>query len=175
MAAALVLSACGSPDASTRSTSGSATLSSQSPLPAGPIPSPLATMVCKKKAQHEIAEVLGVTAVVGPRTWIDHRYSCPYEYPSGRFVLSIQELSSWSQTLDYYHGLAKQLGDSQTLPNLGQGAYQTTNGSVVVRKDWKVLVVDISHLPTPFGVPPTSASDVAVTVADVILGCWSGD
>ena len=50
-----------------------------------------------------------------------------------------------------------------------------TDGSVVVRKDWKVLLVDDSALPTQFGVPPTSASDIAVTVADVILGCWAGD
>jgi hypothetical protein len=46
---------------------------------------------------------------------------------------------------------------------------------VVVRKDWKVLVVDSSGLPAQFGVPPTSSGDVAVTVGDVILGCWAGD
>jgi hypothetical protein len=46
---------------------------------------------------------------------------------------------------------------------------------VVVRKDWKVLLVDSSKLPPQFGVPATPSGDVAVTVADVILGCWSGD
>jgi hypothetical protein len=46
---------------------------------------------------------------------------------------------------------------------------------VVVRKDWKVLLVDSSGLPAQFGVPSTSSGDVAVTVADVILGCWAGD
>jgi hypothetical protein len=46
---------------------------------------------------------------------------------------------------------------------------------MVVRKDWKILTVDISGLPAQFGRPPTSRGDVAVTVADVILACWSGD
>jgi len=36
-------------------------------------------------------------------------------------------------------------------------------------------VVDNSGLPAQFGVPPTSSGAVAVTVADVILGCWAGD
>ena len=58
---------------------------------------------------------------------------------------------------------------------LGEGAFQTTSGSVVVRKDWKVLLVNNAGLPAQFGVPPTSSGSVAVTVADVILGCWAGD
>jgi hypothetical protein len=35
--------------------------------------------------------------------------------------------------------------------------------------------VDVSGLPPQFGVPPTSATDVAFTLADLILGCWDGD
>lgn len=77
------------------------------------------------------------------------------------------------------HGVLRPTGDPTgnvgPLGNLGQGAFTTTDGSVVVRKDWKVLLVDISGLPARFGVPPTSAADVADTVADVILGCWAGD
>jgi hypothetical protein len=132
-------------------------------------------MVCQLKTQKELARVLGVKATEGPRTWIDHRYSCPYLYPNGKFVLSVQELSSWGQTLSYYHSLGRRLGDARSLANLGQGAFQTTNGSVVVRKDWKVLLVNVASLPDQFAVPPTSSGDVAVTVADVILGCWAGD
>ena len=68
-----------------------------------------------------------------------------------------------------------QLGNSGNINGLGQGAFQAGNGDVVVRKDWKVLLVDIKGLPAQFGVPPTPSDDVAVTVADVILGCWAGD
>ena len=108
-------------------------------------------------------------------TWVDHLYSCQYGYPTGSMELSVKELSSWAQTAAYYQLLAHQLGKTSDLENLGQGAFQTTDGSVVVRKDWKVLLVNIAGLPAQFGVPPTSSGDVAVTVADVILGCWAGD
>lgn len=167
--ALLACAACG-----TTAGSGGPT-TTEAPKPAGRTPSPIAVMVCRPKAQREIADALGLTATVGPRTWADHLYSCPYDYPDGSFTLSIKELSSWGQTLAYFHGIGAQLGDTGALPNLGQGAFQTTGGDVVVRKDWKVLLVDVAGLPAQFGVPPTSAGDVAVTVADVILGCWDGD
>jgi hypothetical protein len=132
-------------------------------------------MVCAPEAQREIAAALGVTAVVETPTWSGHLYSCRFTYPSGSFTLSVKELSSWAQTLAYFRGLGSSLGDVTTLPNLGQGGYETRDGSVAVRKDWKVLLVDIAGLPAQFGRPPTPSGNVAVTVADVILGCWSGD
>ena len=147
----------------------------QRPLPAGRTPSQISKMVCTREAQREIAQTLGVRASVSTPTWIEHTYSCRYRYPDGGFVLTIKELSSWSQTLAYYSGIGRNQGRTATVPNLGQGAFQTDNGSAVVRKDWKVLTVDISGLPPQFGRPPTSRGDVAVTVADVILACWSGD
>jgi len=130
-------------------------------------------MVCHAEAQ--MADALGIKATVTDKTWVDHRYTCDYVYPHGRFVLSVQEESSWSETFAYYRSLGRRLGNARTLANLGQGAFQTTDGSVVVRKDWKVLLVNIAGLPAQFAVPPTSRADVAVTVADVILGCWNGD
>lgn len=123
----------------------------------------------------DIASALGEKAAVSTPTWVDHLYSCRYGYTSGSMVLSIKELSSWAQTFAYFKNLGAQMGNARSLANLGQGAFQTTNGSVVVRKDWKILLVDITGLPAQFGVPPTSSGDVAVTVSDVILGCWAGD
>ncbi len=161
--------------AGTAGVSPAAATVAQRPLPAGRYPSPIALMVCRSKAQREFNEVLGVRATVSDRTWVDHKYSCRYGYPDGSFELSVKELSSWNQTLTYFHGLGAQLGDTQSLGNLGQGAFRTSGGDVVVRKDWKVLLVDVSGLPPQFGVPPTSATDVAFTVADLILGCWDGD
>jgi hypothetical protein len=149
--------------------------SSRRPLPAGPVPSEIAKMVCKPKAQREINETLGVHASVSTPTWIDHAYSCFYRYPDGEFEMTVKELSSWPQTLGYFADIARDQGRSTSIPNLGQGAYQTANGSAVVRKDWKILTVDISGLPPQFGKPPTSRGDVAVTVADLILACWAGD
>ncbi len=162
----MTLAACGSSGAES---------SARKPLPAGRLPSNIATEVCAREAQRDMKAALGMKASVPTKTWVDHTYSCPYEYPNGRFVLSVKELSSWAQTLAYFHSIGHQLGVSRTLANLGQGAFQVTNGSVVVRKDWKVLLVDVTGLPAQFGVPPTSSRAVAVTVADVILACWAGD
>jgi len=132
-------------------------------------------MVCAREAQQELAQALGVQATVEGRTWIAHRYSCSYVYADGKIGLSVQELSSWNETFAYFRGLGEQLGNTESLADLGQGAFRTDNGDVVVRKDWKVLLVDIGGLPNEFGNPPTSPSDVAYTVADVILACWAGD
>ena len=132
-------------------------------------------MVCAREAQRDIAETLGVRASVSTPTWVDHAYSCRYRYPDGAFVLTVKELSSWPQTLAYYTAIGKQQGRTATVANLGQGAFQTANGSTIVRKDWKILTVDISGLPAQFGKPPTSRADVAVTIADLILACWAGD
>jgi len=151
------------------------TPSTQAPRPAGANPSAIAVEVCARDAVSEIDSALGEKASVSTPTWVDHRYSCRYRYADGSIELSVKELSSWAETLQYFDSLATSLGKSRDLTGLGQGAFQTTDGSVVVRKDWKVLLVDSSGLPAQFGVPPTSSGDVAVTVGDVILGCWAGD
>lgn len=162
---------------STPNASRSTTATTVGPLPAGSTPSPLAVQICATQARVDIASSLGETATISTPTWsaAQHLYSCDYRYSSGSFTLSMKELSSWPQTYAYYDSLQTQLGKAMPLQNLGQGAFQTTDGSVVVRKDWKVLLVDSSGLPAQFGVPPTPSKDVAVTVADVILGCWAGD
>jgi hypothetical protein len=90
-------------------------------------------------------------------------------------TLSVKELSSYPETQAYFQTVQNGMGKTRDLPGLGQGAFQTTNGSVVVRKDYKVLLVDSAKLPAQFGVPRTSSGAVAVTVADLILGCWAGD
>ncbi|MGO8875708.1 MAG: hypothetical protein ACLQNG_08085 [Acidimicrobiales bacterium] len=177
-AVGLLASACGSSGSvATTEAPGASSVASttEAPQPAGKDPSAIAKMVCAPKAQGEIQRVLGVTAHVATPSWVDHLYSCRYEYPDGAFVLSVKELSSWPQTMTYFHSLGSSMGDTGPLGNLGQGAFTTSDGSVVVRKDWKVLLVDISPLPAQFGKPPTSRADVAYTVAALILGCWAGD
>ncbi|NMI01197.1 hypothetical protein [Pseudonocardia acidicola] len=149
--------------------------SSAAPLPAGADPSDISRMVCGK-AQPDIAAALGVTPVrVDTPAWVDHVYSCRYVYPTGSFVVSVKELSSWPETFAYVDGLGQQLGNTRELHGLGEGAFTTSNGSVVARKDWKVLLVDDSALPAQFGSPPTTPASTALIVANVIMGCWAGD
>ena len=49
----------------------------------------------------------------------------------------------------------------------------TTNGSVVVRKDNMVLLVDVQALPSMFGRPASARSETAEIVATTIMGCWT--
>ena len=116
LAISMAVAACGSTTSSTLA-------GVRSPLPAGTTPSRISKMVCSPKARSEIADALGVTAIVKTPTWSGHLYSCHYAYPNGTFTLSVKELSSWSQTLGYFRGLGTSLGDASTLPNLGQGGF----------------------------------------------------
>jgi hypothetical protein len=170
----------GGPGAGSSSSSGqkptkAVTSGNRTPLPAGKNPSPISVMVCSRRTRGEIAYALGMTATVPAPTWRDHLYSCHFDYPDGMLTLSVKELSSWSETYAWFASLKVRLGDRGALGNLGQGAFTTRDGGIVVRKDWKVLYVDISGLPPRFGKPATTRGEVAVTIADLILGCWAGD
>lgn len=153
-----------------------ATTVTVSPQPAGPTPSASAKLICSSEVQADLAYTLGEKPVAPVRpTWSNHVYACTYRYAHGEIALSVKELSSWAQTESYFHELALRYGETSTIAELGQGAFATRDGSVVVRKDWRVLYVDVAGLPAQFGSPPTSAADVAVTVADVVIACWTGN
>lgn len=143
--------------------------------PAGAKPSESARMVCAAEAQKDLASALGVasTSVTEP-TWADHVYSCRYMYQDGNFALSVKELSDRGGTTAYFTSLRAQLGESERLPGVAQGAFVTSDGSLVLRKDYKVLVVDTSGVPEPFGAGFTTRDQVAVGVGVTLLGCWTG-
>jgi hypothetical protein len=136
-------------------------------------------MICEPEAINDIYNsATGVKTVAPIRpTWVNHVYSCDYVYPNGAVMrLSVKEMSSPDQTTAYYDSLAQQLGKAPSQPSLslGQGAFVTKNGSLVVRKDYKVLLVDVSKLPQQFGVPADSRGNVAINVGVAIMGCWTG-
>jgi hypothetical protein len=141
--------------------------------PAGRNPSIASQMICNRETQANFRQSLGVppTQVTSP-TWVDHVYTCRYVYPSGVLTLSVKELSSAAETTSYYDQLGRALGRRPDRIALGQGAFLTTNGSLVVRKNYKVMDVDVSQLPTQFGSPPLVPSDVALSAAAIIMTCW---
>jgi hypothetical protein len=145
------------------------------PQAAGAAPSASAKMICAPETQAELAVALGVhtTQPVVP-AWTDHTYSCKYTYHNAVIALSVKELSNQAETDGYFTSLAHRLGQTQRLDTLGQGAFRTKNFSIVVRKDYKVLLVDISGLPAQFGAPPYSRGDVALIVASTVMNCWTG-
>jgi hypothetical protein len=170
---AVTLAACGSSSTATQPTS--STVETVKAHPAGVNPSKSARMVCEAEAQEDLANSLGVrvTTVTAP-TWADHVLSCTYVYPNGSFTLSVKELDSAKQTTEYVKQLRAQLGHKSGNIAIGQGAFETTNGSLVAPKDWKVLTVDVSKIPPRFGQPPITPTEVGLATADTIMGCWSG-
>ena len=105
-------------------------------------------------------------------TWSDHIYSCRYTYNKAVMVLSVKELSNKTETDAYFTSLKHRFGQVQ---DLGESAFTTKNRSLVVRKDYKVLLVDISGLPGRFGDPPSSRGKIAIKVGATIMNCWTGD
>jgi hypothetical protein len=140
-------------------------------------PSISAQMICQNEAKQEIADSATGVDTIKPLnpTWKNHIYSCDYVYPNGTMTLSVKELSNADETTAYFNELAQKLGKSKVQYNIGQGAFSTNNGSLVARKDYKVMLVDVSKLPASFGVPPDTREHVAINVASTIMNCWSGE
>src|SRR4051812_2914601 len=143
---------------------------------AGPNPSTSAKMVCSDEARNDIQASLGIKASrVSKPTWVrkNHVYSCTYVYPRGKIVLSVKELTNGTETTAYFDAVKRKYGTVQDLKGLGQGAWVLKNGDVVVRKDYKVLLVDVTHIPEHL-VPAMRRSDVAINIGAVIMSCWTG-
>jgi hypothetical protein len=132
-------------------------------------------MICESEVKNDLSSLLGVqpTQPIVP-TWKDHVYSCTYHYKGGALTLAVKELADKAATDAYFAEEAQKLGKSQKINGLGEPAFTTSNKSVVVRKDYKVMLVDISKVPAQFGNPPDSRENIALNVAATILGCWTG-
>jgi hypothetical protein len=180
----LVLAACGGSSNKSETTTTTTAAVGSSPTtvhvaePVSANPSKSAKMICEPEAQKDIYEsATGVktTSITTP-SWTDHVYSCTYVYPGGvKIALSVKELSNEAETTAYFNSLATSMNKKKDIPGLGQGAFQTGDGSMVVRKDYKVLTIDVSKLPQTFGVPAASRGDVAINVGATIMGCWTGE
>jgi hypothetical protein len=172
---ATALAGCGSSPSATSTTT--TTAARTATFTYGPTPSVSARMICRQETIEEIGhEAVGVPTISAPRaTWSHHRYTCTYRYANATMVLYVQALPTLSATRAFMAGLARTQGEAQTVANVGQGSFETTNGSAVSRKDNKVLVVDVSRLPPTFGRPPVTRADIALSVTDVIFACWRGD
>lgn len=132
-------------------------------------------MICEPEVKNDLSSLVGLqpNQPLSP-TWKDHVYSCTYHYKGGAITLSVKELTDKSSTDAYFDEQAQKLGKSEKINGLAQGAFTTSDKSVVVRKDYKVMLVDISKLPAQFGNPPDSRENIALNVAATIMGCWTG-
>jgi hypothetical protein len=177
LAAVVSLAACGGGSSKTSSPptgTQSAQPASVTYKPAGANPSISAKMICEAEAEGDIASALQIKTIrVTKPTWVDHVYSCAYVYSNGPIVLAVKELVNAADTTAYFNSLATKYGKRQTINGLAQGAFIANNDDVVVRKDYKVLLVDVSKVPKNFA-PATTRLDVAQNIAAVIMSCWTG-
>ena len=144
---------------------------------AGVGPSSKAKMICEVEAKKDIAHSgVGFDTIEPLRPAWDKAsriYSCDYVYAAGaKMTLSVKETSSAAATTVYFDSLAERLGKARSLFGTGEGAYTTIGGDIVVRKDSKVLLVDVSKLPRRFGKPADARDSIATNVAVIIMGCW---
>jgi hypothetical protein len=145
------------------------------PAQAGDGPSESATMICQPEATGEVAVALGIKTTTAPSaTWTDHVYTCRYMYQDGLMVLSVKELADEAATTAYLNAAQQSLPSSTAVRVLGQDGFAGPDGSLYLRKDFKVLHVDVSGLPDSVGQPPRKRADAAFTVAAVIMSCWTG-
>ena len=189
-AAALLLAGCASSRAATgpersgagsasSATASSATASSAMAMAPGGAtatkPSATALMVCGNDIRGKVQQVLRLAAP--PATtdgFVDGRYSCSYQLPPGPLVLSVQQSPSATAADSFFAGERVRLrGDG--LPGLGEAAFGTGAGTVMVVKDNETLTVDATGLPAVFGSQQQKRTDLAYEIASDVLGCWTGD
>lgn len=136
-------------------------------------PSDAAHLVCTGTAENEITGALGIrtTEPLAP-TWTDHVYACRYAFADGSMRLSVKDLPDDAGTTAWFDSLHIAATGSTALSGMGDGAFQEPNGTVVVRKDHAVLVVDVAALPATVGKPVRPRATAARTVAQTVLICW---
>ena len=176
LVAVLAFAACGSSsNAGSSTTTNALQLSSPSYEKAKPNPSISARMICQTEVRGEIAQALSVTETRVVPSWDkqQHLYSCTYVYPHGKIVLSVKEMSSEGETTAYFDSVKKKYGTKSSVVGLAQGAWLLKNDDVVVRKDYKVLLVNVHGIPAKFA-PQLFRSGVATSIATVIMACWTG-
>jgi hypothetical protein len=137
----------------------------------GNAPSDKARMVCDEDEVRAAVEYYtGETMPAPPAaTFANGLYTCPYALPSGTVTLSVMELADMPSTVGYFEALKARLGSVGKV-FLGEDGFATPAGSVVVRKDELVLLVDT----TAFADRPSprSRGEIATNIAVVIMECW---
>lgn len=139
-------------------------------------PSATAKMVCGDDIRAQVTQVLQLKMpAITHSTWTNQLFSCTYALPMGPMVLSVEQSSTNAEAAKYFAALRPSLGKTETVPGLGERAYGTGTGIILVIKDNMTLKVDTTALPEVFGSNQQRRSDLAYEVASDVLGCWTGD
>ena len=171
LAVPLLLAGCAGADAATQPAG----------TPAPPVaasdtaPTDTAAMICGPDITGDVGRELSLPAPPPTTsTWADQLFTCDYQLPMGRLVLSVEQSPSGPDAARFFDGKRAQLGDTAPAAGLGERAFATPTGTVVVIKDAMTLTVDATALPPVFGDNGQRRNDFAYEVASVVLGCWTG-
>jgi hypothetical protein len=171
MLAGLLLTGC----ASSRATPTSATAPAGQHTGSTAEPSAAALMICSDDIRGKVRQALALPAPpAATDSFVSGRYTCTYRLPAGPLALAVQQSPDHAAASRYYAGQQLALrGDD--LPGLGEAAFGTGTGIVVVVKDDATLTVDATGLPAVFGPQQQRRTDLAYEIASDVLGCWTGD
>jgi hypothetical protein len=134
-----------------------------------------AAMICDADIKSKVGEALGLA---GPPStewhWSNGVYACDYDLPMGRMSLQVTVLAGARQARTLFDADRARTPEARPLVGLGERAFGTEDGTVLVLKDNQLLVVDTTRLPQEFGANGQRRTDLAYEVASDVLGCWTG-
>jgi len=135
-------------------------------------------MVCSTEVRANIAKLLALPKPpAGRATWANHLYTCRYDVPAGRLLLTVKESANDRAATSYLRGRQASYKGSRRitgLASLGLSAFENPTGTVAFVKDNFTLVVDASQLSGRLGHAGTTRSGFAYALATDVLACWSG-
>ncbi|WP_138731518.1 hypothetical protein [Modestobacter excelsi] len=170
----LLLAGCASADAAPGAAAAAPPSSSPSAVDQAP-PSGTAAMVCGADVVGDVSRALALSMPpVTDSTWADQLFTCDYSLPMGPLVLSVKESPDAAAAAEYFDGRQAELTGAAAALGLGERAFSTPTGTVVVVKDAMTLTVDATGLPEEFGANGQRRSAFAYEVASIVLGCWTG-
>ena len=178
IAAPLLLAGCAAADAGTTASGSTATAPSASAVAttAGTTPPANASMVCGNEIRGKVQQVLKLPALPTVHsTWIKQVYTCTYDLPAGRMILTVQVAATNTAADAAFQARQKATVGATPLLGLGEHAYATPDGTATVIKDAMTLEVDTTALPAVFGAEQQKRTDLANEIASDVLGCWTGD
>lgn len=139
-------------------------------------PSTAARMICERETGQSIATVLKLSSPpTAAAHWTPPVYTCSYDLPQGRLLLSVHESRTHVAAVRYAGDLRHGEPGASSLAGLTDIAFGTPDGTVVLVKAAGTLRVDATGLPAQFGREHEKRSDFAYELASDILGCWTGD
>ena len=169
LAVPLLLAGCAGADAATAPPSPAATASTSTE------PSATAAMICGDDVVGDVSRALALTAPPATdSTWADQLFTCAYSLPMGPLELAVKESPDRAAAAEYFADRQADLGDTAPALGLGERAFSTPTGTVVVVKDAMTLTVDATGLPEVFGDNGQRRGAFAYEVASIVLGCWTG-